>query len=106
MSKSDIYYDHYTQTHNQRMYADFVKNWMPEINKDDLAFVCNRAASIYQKIDDGTVDNFRVCRRLEGGDVTARYREVMANGCCGFHDETFYNPKTGNIFSIGFNYGH
>lgn len=94
---------------NLRMYKKDVLSFIPDIGEDDLKWICNKASSIYKKLDQcGCVDNFRVSRvslsnPYKPSDVYMRSR---SNGCCGFYDQIFLNLKTGNLFFIGFNYGH
>ena len=88
---------------NYKIYADTIKDYIPNINQHDLAWLCNQAANIYQSLDDGCIDNFRVC---EGCTMSPMYEAQFNSGCCGFHDVLGKNPLTGNEFMIGFNYGH
>lgn len=99
-------------THNQHIYAATIREWIPDIEDDDLAWLCNKAANIYRNINDLCIDNFRISRaKVEmikgfGFYASEAYRQARNNGCCGFRDELVRNPATGNEFYIGFNYGH
>lgn len=96
-------------TFNKRIYANEILNWIPRVNDHDLAFLCNRAAKIYQKLDDGCVDNFRITRArkiLGTWTKSRRYESARDNGCCGYIDQLVHNPLTNHYFFIGFNYGH
>ena len=89
--------------HNYKIYAGHIKSQIPSISEDDLRWLCNRAAKLYRKIDDGCVDNFRCC---DTWMHTESYKKALSRGCCGFIDILVKNPRTGNSFCIGFNYGH
>lgn len=91
-------------TYNSRLYGHLVKPVVD--NKEDFAWVCNKLAKLYQKIDDGCVDNCRVDIALKGGGKTKDYIKTMKGGCCGTVDKMITNERTGNSFWIGFNYGH
>ena len=91
---------------NLVIYAVMVRKWIPDIGKDDMSFVCNKSSNIHKRVEShGCVDNYRISRVVDG-DVSDDYRAAKHNGCCGFVDEIFTNPKTGNSFTIGFNFGH
>jgi hypothetical protein len=89
-------------TFNFRIYGAVIQAWIPDIGTDDLQFMVNKAAALYQEIDDPCTDNFRVSRLPE----SAAYCEAVAGGCCGSVDQEWTNPLTGNSFVVGFNYGH
>ena len=88
-------------------YEKWVKWFIPDIGEHDLKFVCNQAADIYKWADNegGCVDNFRIKKHSCSYD-TNRYENALASGCCGYVDKEVTNLKTGNTFTIGFNYGH
>lgn len=94
--------------HNMMIYSDIIENWIPNIGRHDLIFLCNRSSSLYTKKykTDGCVDNYRVSIVGENDDVSERYKEAVDNGCCGSCDIIYTNKVTGNKFMIGFNYGH
>lgn len=95
-------------TFNQELYRDAIIAMIPDIGMDDLKWLCNKCANLYQKCDrwgEG-VDNFRVARNIKGSEALARYDAIRNKGCCGFTDEEITNPLTKNEFIIGFNYGH
>lgn len=95
------------ETFNTRIYAQRVQDWIPDVNADDLLFLCNRSASIYQQIEAaGCVDNYRVSRVGFFNRVSSAYSRAKAGGCCGYTDVVLKNPVTGNKFAVGFNYGH
>ena len=90
-------------SYNYNLYADRIKGKVPNIRKDDLKWLCNKSASIYKSLKDNCVDNYRVCA---GENMSVDYKLQRNSGCCGFCDRKVINPKTGNTFWIGFNYGH
>lgn len=90
-------------SYNYNIYANKIKYFVPYISKDDLYWLCNQAGKLYKKLDDGCTDNFRCCA---GTIKSVLYKKAEDQGCCGFCDRLIRNPKTGNIFWIGFNYGH
>lgn len=93
--------------HNEEIYAPIIKSWIPDIGADDLKWLCNKAASAYQKLakEEDCIDNFRVSRLVDG-QWSERYADALKNGCCGFEDKKFTNPLTGNRFIAGWNFGH
>jgi hypothetical protein len=92
------------KTYNQRIYGYLVSP-VVEDNVHDFAFVCNKMGNLYQEIDDPCTDNPRVCK-LVNDKLTEDYVITRDSGCCGSIDMVVVNPKTGNKFSIGFNFGH
>lgn len=52
-------------------------------------------------IDDLCIDNHRVFPE----HMQAEYDEMAYSGCCGFFDTKFTGPS-GQIYLVGFNYGH
>lgn len=94
-----------TMSFNIKIYGETIKEWIPDISHDDLVFVANKSANLYRSIDDGCIDNYRVSRIIDGNH-SAKYEEAIESGCCGSTDKTVVNTKTGNSFTIGFNYGH
>jgi hypothetical protein len=90
-------------SYNEKIYAGAVQHFIPEIQQDDLAWLCNQAGNIYRNLNDGCIDNFRCCA---GDSMSEQYRYSYDNGCCGFSDNIVQNPLTGRVFMIGFNYGH
>lgn len=92
---------------NSRIYETTIKEWIPDINSDDLRWLCNKASDLYKELDAaaGCVDNFRVSRIVDN-QYSDAYDAAVANGCCGFTDDRYTNPLTNNTFIIGFNYGH
>lgn len=90
-------------SYNEKIYADWVQYYIPEITQQDLTWLCNKAANIYRNLNDGCIDNFRCC---VGESMSQAYKDAYHNGCCGFSDTVVQNPLTGNVFMIGFNYGH
>lgn len=90
-------------SYNSAIYADRIQYYIPAINQQDLTWLCNKAGNIHQKINDGCVDNFRICR---GESMSELYKTAYDNGCCGYWDEVVQNPLTGSVFMIGFNYRH
>ena len=92
---------------NIKIYADDIKSFIPDIEEHDLCFIANKAAKLYKKIEPhGCVDNFRVSKISSDGSYSDKYKQAIANGCCGFADRRFKNELTGNKFIIGFNFGH
>lgn len=91
-------------TFNSRIYGDLVRPVVD--NSMDFSWLCNKLAKLYQKIDDGCIDNCRVDIALKDGGKTDNYTRAMNDGCCGAIDEMITNIQTGNSFWIGFNYGH
>lgn len=92
---------------NQKIYANRIGRWIPDLGEDDMKFLCNVSSNTYRSVkSDGCVDNYRISRVLENGETSKEYQEAKENGCCGFIDKVFTNPKTGNKFIIGFNFGH
>lgn len=93
--------------HNVNIFGATIKHWIPGIDNDDLRWLANRSAKIHKKLDKagGCVDNYRICLLVDNR-VNEDYRNSQRNGCCGFYDAVWTNPKTQNRFSIGFNYGH
>lgn len=92
-------------THNERIYRHYIESFIPNINPDDIKWLCNQSAKAYNKIDDGCIDNYRVCFS-NNGSKTVAYMDALAEGCCGFYDDLVTNAYTGNSYWIGFNYGH
>ena len=97
-----------TDSYNFKMYSDTIKCWIPTIGEDDLRWLCNRAARLYKQCEKmGCVDNFRASRVCKvTSSVSVRYNDAVKSGCCGSVDNRHTNERTGNTFSIGFNYGH
>lgn len=93
-------------SYNYDIYANRIKRWIPHISDKDLPWLCNQCASVYKDIDDGCVDNFRVCSSFGASDMSSEYKTARNSGCCGSRDVRVNNPLTGNAFMIGFNYGH
>lgn len=94
--------------YNLNIYESSIKYFIGEnINIHDLKYIANKAAKIYNRLDNkyGCVDNFRVSL-VESNQVSNLYKEAEDRGCCGFFDEDFTNKLTNNTFRIGFNYGH
>ena len=92
---------------NFSIYAEEIKQFIPDIEDDDLKWLCNKAAEQYKDLETEVehIDNFRISRIVED-EWSAAYEKVYAKGCCGFSDVKHTNPLTGNEFVIGFNYGH
>ena len=91
---------------NYQIYGEQVKGFIPDIGEDDLKWLCNRAGTLYKElVDAGCVDNFRASRVIDGRWSEA-YEDCFAKGCCGFRDDRYTNPLTGNEFFLGFNFGH
>ena len=87
------------------IYGDRVRFFVPDVSEDELRWLCNKSGKLYRRIKDKCVDNYRVCQVIDG-KTTIDYQMKRAHGCCGSLDTTVTNPKTGNVFAIGFNYGH
>lgn len=79
---------------------------IPYIKGDDFVWLCNKLAEMYKKHGNDCMDNVRICMARYFGKPTLKYEIAKQSGCCGFYDEQITNPKTGNIFWIGCNYGH
>lgn len=90
-------------SYNYEMYAPYIKIAIPDIDENDLKWLCNKSANIYRSLKDNCVDNYRVSI---GPDKSNEYLAQQNNGCCGSCDRLVKNPKTGNEFWVGFNYGH
>lgn len=90
-------------TDNELVYSDAIAKFMT-VGHDDRKWLCNKIANLYEEIDDGCVDSFRVSPVLDGGKWSEQYNSKIT--CCGQVDKKIINPKTGNKFWIGFNYGH
>lgn len=91
---------------NLKIYEHEIDFFIENVGDDDKRFIANKAASIFQKRLKGhCIDNFRVSE-VVNGETSEKYKKSIENGCCGFFDEFFTNPKTLKTFSIGFNYGH
>lgn len=58
---------------------------------------------VYQldKANEECCDNYRVYPE----HMSDEFNEVASQGCCGSHDWTFKAPN-GNVYLMGFNYGH
>jgi len=94
-----------TLSHNERLYRDAILNFIPDIAPDDLKWLCNRSARLYQSIDEKHIDNFRVMRcRAPWHQSASMYKRAEEKGCFGSIDREVQNPLTGNVFKIGFNY--
>jgi hypothetical protein len=96
----------YELKYNSAEWYNFVLDTIPDINKHDFLFVCNKLAKMMLDIDDCCVDNYRLCRSDSKGFWSKEYRECSENGCCGEYDVSVYNTYTKNYFMIGCNYGH
>jgi len=91
---------------NQNIYVERVNKSIKNLNDDDLKWLCNQMAKLYRKYRNDCVDNFRLCRSGHNNSKTSEYDFAYSHGCCGFSDELIVNPKTGNSFWIGCNFGH
>ena len=89
--------------YNTMHQAGHILAHLSNIGGEDLVWLSNRLASVYQKGTYECIDNWRMCA---GSMPDYDYREAQAQGCCGFYDNVFDNPKTGNSFCVGFNHGH
>ena len=54
--------------------------------------------------DKECVDNFR-CADLRNPEEVKKYLEAYYKGCCGFSDNVVAG-ENGDLFLVGFNYGH
>lgn len=93
-------------TFNEKIYKGSILRLIPDIDPDDLKFLCNKSASIYQKINDPCIDNYRISRLDSDNKPNNKYTKSRDNGCCGSCDVKVKNPITNNKFIIGFNFGH
>ena len=84
------------------MNALSIVRFIPNIQFDDLVWLSNQTQRACDSTKDNCIDNFRWSR----DPMSERYQKAVQNGCCGFLDEEVTNPKTGNKFWIGLNYGH
>lgn len=89
--------------HNELIYADAIAEFLT-VGHDDRKWLCNKLAVLYDDIDDGCVDSLRVSHVTDGGGWSKQYEDQIT--CRGQVDKKIINPKTGNKFWIGFNYGH
>lgn len=102
----------FTPSFNVKYNALGLLDWIefgatPEHRKD-LIWLCNQIARIGQR-DKETLecrDNFRASVLVGTSGYSQRYKEAKSNGCCGYFDQLFFNPETGNSYWTGFNYGH
>lgn len=97
--------DHETMGHNVKLYHHHISKVVSD-NKD-ITWLCNQAGNLYRKLEaNGCVDNFRVCVSLANCMQTPEYIKQREDSCCGETDMMVTNQATGNVFWIGFNYGH
>ena len=91
------------ETYNTRLYGHLVR---PHVNNThDYYWVCNQMAKMYKHYEGHIADNARISKDFnESWDEG--YQKAKDSGCCGYDDRLVWNPKTGNSFWIGFNYGH
>lgn len=91
-------------TFNEKIYKETILGWIPDIDPNDLKFLCNKSASIYQDNQkQHWVRNYRVKRILKDDKPNFHYDEAIKRHCCKAFDVQVSNPITNNIFSIGFN---
>ena len=91
-----------------------VRNWIPDINEEDFVFLENEVSKLFKEYVNDCIDNFRISRANsyrenfdeDSADISIEYKQAHENGCCGFSDDLYTNPITGNRFYIGCNYGH
>lgn len=104
----------YQPSFNVLTNANDLMDWIkfgntPEDHKD-LIWLCNQLARANQREPDmrDCQDNFRACRKVGVGKRawSEAYQRARDQGCCGYFDQYFKNPVTGNEFYIGFNFGH
>lgn len=98
-----ISYKLVTQTHNSRIYGHIVNEYVN--NTHDYYFLSNELAKLYNKVGGASnfTDSVRVCHSIKG-KWSKDFEERIT--CCGTANLEVSNPKTGNVFWIGFNYGH
>jgi len=95
------------QTFNERFNKDYLLSRDGLVdNEHDCKWLCNQMASLYQKNDDGCIDNMRVDKAINGDGKTDGYIRAMQNGCCNRVDKLVVNPITGSAYWIGLNNGH
>jgi hypothetical protein len=67
--------------------------------------VQEKLEQLIAEVDDTCIDNERIARKSNINEVE-KYKDYRWDGCCGFVDEEFTAPEDGEIYLIGFNYGH
>ncbi len=80
-----------------------------EISSDldvrDLYWLRDQLEIVEKDLDDN-IDNWRLCKVTENGEMTIEYETIRDDGCCGFEDRLITSPKTGQSYWLGCNYGH
>lgn len=94
--------DDYIVSYNTEMNALSIVRFIPNIQFDDLVWLSNQTQRACDSTKDNCIDNLRWSRH----PMSERYQQAVKKGCCGSLDEAITNPKTGNVFWIGLNYGH
>lgn len=97
------------KTFNSKIYGDQIISFIPDISEHDFYWLCNKASSIYKRIDDDCTDSFRVCNADDNAEQSDySYNDAYRNAitCCGSSNNLVRNPLTNRQFWIGFNYGH
>lgn len=76
-------------------------NMVNHIPTEDRIEVASHLAISLIQINDHCVDNFRIFPKSKAEE----YNEVAMSGCCGSSDGEV-TCKSGEIYLVGFNYGH
>jgi len=92
------------QTFNSKIYGTYVEPIVDNLN--DYYWLCNQLGKLYQGVNDGCVDNFRLERTESKECWSPNYSAAVDDGCCASIDKLGINAITGNMFWFGFNYGH
>ena len=80
----------------------YSKHWEEVLPKDIAEWAWGVLNSVSR--EDDCVDNTRVAR-LGSSPQMRRYQRQKGRGCCGFNDFQRRGPD-GNMYALGYNYGH
>lgn len=74
---------------------------LKHIPDEDVAEVAVEFVLQLDRLNEDCCDNYRVFPE----HMSDEFNECASQGCCGSYDWTFETPS-GNIYLMGFNYGH
>lgn len=76
-------------------------NIFKHVQECDLLEIKGYLQMYVDSVNDHCIDNYRIFP----ADMRDEYDDIAFRGCCGSFD-TKHTTESGNVYLIGFNYGH